>query len=146
MVKGYALELAAAGFIAVPFDFRGHGQSGSGGTDNMTKDVIAIRDYLSSRGDVDMDSLGYIGYSMGGLGQQLIHTDLSFKCFIGIGTWLYPTLRNGNPTEPLNVLMIHALFDEAVELPNLKNSLALRVGIPVEDIDSKRGFRLLRSS
>ncbi|MFX0008658.1 MAG: alpha/beta hydrolase, partial [Candidatus Hermodarchaeota archaeon] len=30
MLKGYALELAAAGFVAVPFDFRGHGQSTSG--------------------------------------------------------------------------------------------------------------------
>ncbi|MFX0011574.1 MAG: alpha/beta hydrolase, partial [Candidatus Hermodarchaeota archaeon] len=85
MVKGYAIELAAAGFIAVPFDFRGHGQSGSGGTDNMTKDVVAVREYLRlNRNDIDMNSLGYIGYSMGGIGQELIEVDTSFKCFIGV--------------------------------------------------------------
>jgi len=118
MVKGYALELAAAGFVAVPFDFRGHGQSTMVEPDNKTKDIIAIKEYLNTeRSDIDMNSLGYIGYSMGGLGQQLIHQDPAFKCFIGIGTWLYPTLRNGNSTNPLNVLMIQAVFDEAVELP-----------------------------
>ena len=138
MVKGYALELAAAGFVAVPFDFRGHGQSNMVEPDNKTKDIIAIKEYLSTRGDVDMNSLGYIGYSMGGLGQELIDSDLSFKCFIGIGTWLYPTLRAGDSTNPLNVLMIQALFDEAVDLSELKISLATRVSIPVSSVDSNR--------
>ena len=134
MMKGYAIELAAAGFVVVPFDFRGHGQSGSGGTDNMTKDVIAIREYLRDRGDIDMNSLGYIGYSMGGLGQNLIEVDLSFNCFIGIGTWLSPDLRNGTVTNPLNVLMIQAIFDEAIELSENKESLSNRTGIPVSSV------------
>ena len=69
MVKGYALELAAAGFVAVPFDFRGHGQSTTGDSNLMINDVIAIKEYLQTRGDIDINSLGYIGYSMGGLGQ-----------------------------------------------------------------------------
>jgi pimeloyl-ACP methyl ester carboxylesterase len=134
MLKDYALELAAAGFVAVPFDFRGHGQSGSGGTDNMTKDVIAIREYLRSRGDVDMNSLGYLGYSMGGLGQALIEVDTSFKCFVGVGTWLYPDLRNGTITNPLDVLMIQARFDEAIQLQTLKTSLSIRTGVPLSSI------------
>jgi len=138
MMKGYALELAAAGFVVVPFDFRGHGQSTMVEPDNKTKDIIAIKEYLNNRLDVDINSLGYIGYSMGGLGQELIDTDLAFKCFIGIGTWLYPTLRAGNSTNPLNVLMIQALFDEAVELSGLKDSLAIRVGIDVSDVDSNK--------
>ena len=138
MVKGYALELAAAGFVAVPFDFRGHGQSTMAEPDNKTKDIIAIKEYLNTRGDINMNSLGYIGYSMGGLGQELIHNDLSFKCFIGIGTWLYPNLRNGTLANPLNVLMIQAIFDEAIDLPALKESLAVRVGIPVSSVDSNK--------
>jgi len=139
MVKGYALELAAVGFVVVPFDFRGHGQSTMVEPDNKTKDIIAIKEYLNNeRTDIDMNSLGYIGYSMGGLGQELIHQDLAFKCFIGIGTWLYPTLRPGNSTNPLNVLMIQALFDEAVELSNLKVSLATRLSIPVSSVDSNK--------
>lgn len=138
MVKGYALELAAAGFVAVPFDFRGHGQSTTVDSSVKINDVIAIKEYLQTRGDIDMNSLGYIGYSMGGLGQELIHNETAFKCFIGIGTWLYPDLRRGNSTNPLNVLMIQALFDEAVELPYLKESLATRVGIPISNIDSNK--------
>ncbi|MBY9010641.1 MAG: hypothetical protein KGD74_12310 [Candidatus Lokiarchaeota archaeon] len=138
MMKGYALELAAAGFVAVPFDFRGHGQSTMVEPNNKTKDIIAIKEYLSNRIDIDMTSLGYIGYSMGGLGQQLINSDLSFKCFIGVGTWLYPTLRTGNLANPLNVLMIQALFDEVSELPALKESLAFRVGIPVSNVDTNK--------
>jgi len=138
MVKGYALELAAAGFVVVPFDFRGHGQSTTGDSSLMINDVIAIKEYLQTRGDIDMNSLGYIGYSMGGLGQELIHNDTAFKCFIGIGTWLYPDLRRGNSTNPLNVLMIQALFDEAIELPYLKESLATRVGIPILNVDANK--------
>ena len=138
MMKGYALELAAAGFVVVPFDFRGHGQSTMVEPDNKTKDIIAIKEELSLRGDIDMNALGYIGYSMGGLGQVLINEDLAFKCFIGIGTRLNSSLRLGNPTNPLNVLMIQALFDEAVELSYLKISLAARVGVPVSNIDANK--------
>jgi pimeloyl-ACP methyl ester carboxylesterase len=138
MLKEYALELAAVGFLAVPFDFRGFGQSTMTEPDNKTKDIIAIKEYLNTRGDVDMDSLGYIGYSMGGLGQELIHQELAFKCFIGIGTWLNSSLRLGNPTNPLNVLMIQALFDEAIELSDQKISLAARIGIPVSSVDSNK--------
>jgi len=138
MMKGYALELAAAGFVVVPFDFRGHGQSTMVEPDNKTKDIIAIKEELSLRGDIDMNALGYIGYSMGGLGQVLINEDLAFKCFIGIGTWLNSSLRLGNPTNPLNVLMIQALFDELVELSYLKIILAARVGVPVSNIDANK--------
>ena len=135
MLKDYAIELAAAGFVAVPFDFRGHGQSGSGGTDNMTKDVVAIREYLRhNRPDIDMNSLGYIGYSMGGLGQELIEVDSSFKCFIGVGTGLDPDLRKGTLINPLNVLMIEAIFDEAIKLPTLKDSLSTRTGLNLSSI------------
>ncbi|MFX0147646.1 MAG: alpha/beta hydrolase, partial [Candidatus Hodarchaeota archaeon] len=118
ILKGYAIELAATGFIAIPFDFRGHGQSSSGNAASMFKDIVAIKEYLNSRGDVNMSSLGYIGYSMGGLGQSLINNDTSFTCFIGIGTGLYNStnLRLGNSTNPLNILMIQAIFDEAIEL------------------------------
>ena len=138
MVKGYAIELAAAGFIAVPFDFRGHGQSSDGDSDGMYRDIVAIKTYLNSRGDVDMNSIGYIGYSMGGLGQSVIQNDTSFICFIGIGTWLYPTLRTGNSTNPLHVLMIQALFDEVVELNDLKDSVATRVGLSATEVDANK--------
>lgn len=132
MLKGYAIELAATGFVAVPFDFRGHGQSSAGDPEGMFRDIVAIKEYLNARGDIDMNSLGYIGYSMGGLGQSLINNDTNFICFIGIGTGLYNStrLRLGNSTDPLNILMIQALFDEAVELYGLKMNLATRINVP----------------
>jgi len=131
IMKGYAVELAAAGFVAVPFDFRGHGQS-SGLLENnkLINDVLAIKSYLASRGDIDMNNLGYIGYSMGGgPGNEIINTDLAFKCFIGVGTWFDATVRDGNSTNPLNVLMIQARFDEAIVMEELKVAIGTRVGL-----------------
>jgi len=140
ILKGYAIELAAAGFVSVPFDFRGHGQSSSGNAGAMFKDIIAIKEYLNSRGDINISSLGYIGYSMGGLGQSLINNDTSFTCFIGIGTGLYNStnLRLGNSTNPLNILMIQAIFDEAIELHELKDSMETRLNILAENVDTNK--------
>ena len=142
MLKGYALEFAAAGFVAVPFDFRGHGQStGEFDRDAMVKDIEAIKNYLNnSRTDVNTSNLGYLGYSMGGLGQALIHTDMDFKCFIGIGTWLNNTLRKGTLLNPLEVLMILARYDEAVQPSDVIGVLANRTGVPAADIDLNRMY------
>ena len=142
MLKGYALEFAAAGFVAVPFDFRGHGQStGEFDRDAMVKDIEAIKNYLNnSRTDVNTSNLGYLGYSMGGLGQALIHTDVDFKCFIGIGTWLNNTLRKGTLLNPLEVLMILARYDEAVQPSDVIGVLANRTGVPAADIDLNRMY------
>jgi len=77
-MKGYAVELAAAGFVAVPFDFRGHGQStGELNRGSLTTDVEAIISYLSGRGDIDMNNLSYIGYSMGGGPGNIIVNEVS---------------------------------------------------------------------
>ncbi|MFX1558823.1 MAG: alpha/beta hydrolase, partial [Promethearchaeota archaeon] len=121
ILKGYAIELAAAGFVAVVFDFRGHGQSlGQLDRGELIDDVRAIKAYLNSRADIDINNLGYIGYSMGGgPGNQIISEDTDFKCFIGIGTGL-PTedyhpeyVIKSNSTRFVNILMIQARFDEA---------------------------------
>ncbi|TXT60404.1 MAG: conserved membrane protein of unknown function [Promethearchaeota archaeon] len=142
-MKGYALELASAGFVAITLDFRGHGQStGSLERGSLIDDVRAIKEYLASREDIDINNLGYIGYSMGGgPGNQIIKDDKDFKCFIGVGTGL-PTegsqIRLGNETNPLNVLMIYARYDEAFSLDRLKEGLSVRVGEPAENIDSNQ--------
>ena len=63
MLKGYAIEFAAAGFVAVPFDFRGHGQStGELDRDLLTNDINAIVSYLNSRPDINTSALGYFGF------------------------------------------------------------------------------------
>ena len=63
-MKGYAIELAAA-----LFDFRGHGQStGELDINKLVYDVNAVIDFLNTTScvNVDINNLGYIGYSMGG--------------------------------------------------------------------------------
>ena len=131
IMKSYAVELAAAGFVAVPFDFRGHGQSsGVLNEPKLINDVNAIKDYLASRGDIEMNSLGYIGYSMGGFpGNEIIQSDTAFKCFIGVGTFLNSSVRNGTSTNPLNVLMIQARYDEGFALEDIKTAVGGRIGL-----------------
>jgi len=143
ILKGYAIELANAGFIAVVFDFRGHGQSlGELDRGEIIEDVRAIKEYLNSRDDVDINNLGYIGYSMGGFpGNQIISEDTDFKCFIGIGTGLpsedyHPEYAiKASSNRSLNILMIQARFDEAITVSRLKEGMALRLDINPEDID-----------
>ncbi len=136
MLKDYALEFAAAGFVAVPFDFRGHGQStGDHRSGSLLNDIQAIVSYLQSRPDIDTTNLGYLGYSMGGVGMQLVNQSTDFKCFIGAGTWFRPNLRKGNSSSPLNILMILGRYDELITPEDLKIGLSDYTGIPAEDLD-----------
>lgn len=137
LMKGYAIELAAAGFVAIPFDFRGHGQStGDRSSGSLIDDIRAVKDYLmNERMDIDINNLGYIGLSMGGAGQQLIDIDLDFKCFIGTATWLYNDLRRGNSTDPLNILLIQGIFDELLDISYLKEAVANRTDLPLQDVN-----------
>lgn len=134
-MKGYAIELAAAGFVAIPFDFRGHGQSsGELNRNLLINDVKAIKAYLASRGDIDMDNLGYIGYSMGGgPGNRIVKDDEDFKCFIGVGTRLTIDDRDCiNRT--LNILLIVAKYDQAVDLKSRKSEIGDRLDINENDV------------
>lgn len=139
-MKGYAVELAAAGFVAVPFDFRGHGQStGELNRGSLTTDVEAIISYLSRRGDINMNNLSYIGYSMGGGPGNVIvnESDSGFSAFVGVGTSL-GDIRNGTVSNPLNVLMVHAKFDEAFDLSILKQQVGDRIGVSASDVDTNQ--------
>jgi len=139
-MKGYAIELAAAGFVAVPFDFRGHGMStGNLERGSLLLDVEAIVNYLNtSRTDIDMDNLAYIGYSMGGgPGNAIVNQTTIFKAFVGVGTGL-GNIRRGNSSNPLNVLMIYAKFDEAFRLESLIDAVGTRVGESPSSIDTNQ--------
>lgn len=65
-----ARDLQARGYASLLFDFRGHGQSqGRHVTfgDRETEDVAAALEYLQQRGDIDMNRVGLMGLSLGGI-------------------------------------------------------------------------------
>ncbi len=143
ILKDYAIEMANAGFVAVVLDFRGHGQS-TGTLDQslLIYDVRAILAYLEGRGDIDMNNLGYLGYSMGGFpGWELVNEDNGFKCFIGLATGI-PSPSNTpdyaikvNSGRDFNVLMIMGKYDEVTTTEQLKEGMALRMGTSAGDVD-----------
>jgi dienelactone hydrolase len=137
MMKNYAIELAAAGFVAIPFDFRGHGQSsGELNRDRLIYDIQAILSYVNSRTDINSSALGYLGFSMGGFpGIEIVNQSTNFKCFVGAGTRLPINVRIGNFSDPLNILMIVGRYDEVITVEELKEGLADRVGLSSNDID-----------
>ncbi|MFX1374245.1 MAG: alpha/beta hydrolase [Promethearchaeota archaeon] len=140
MLKGFAIELAAAGFVAIPFDFRGHGQStGELERDLLINDINAIISYLNTRSDINTSSLGYFGFSMGGgPGIEVVNQSTDFRCFIGAGTNLPIDVRKGNSTHPLNILMIVSRYDEVIKIKDLKEGLSDYTGIATEDLDVNR--------
>ena len=140
MLKGFAIELAAAGFVAVTLDFRGHGQStGELERDLLTNDINAIISYLNARSDINTSALGYFGFSMGGgPGIEIVNQSTDFRCFIGAGTWLPNDVRKGNSTDPLNILMILGRYDELITPEDLKEGLSNYTGIASEDLDVNR--------
>ncbi len=137
MLKGFAVEFAAAGFVAIPFDFRGHGQSTGDHTGgSLTNDIYAIISYLNTRSDIDTSNLAYFGFSMGGIGQVVVNESTDFKCFIGAATRLNGTaMRKGNSTNPLNILMILGRYDELITPNSLKESISDYTGIPAANLD-----------
>ncbi len=135
MMKEFAIELASSGFVAITFDFRGHGQSsGEINRNLLTQDVKAIKKYLETRGDIYIHKLGYIGYSMGGgPGNKIVKDDNDFKCFIGIGTGL--SIDDDDcENRTLNILMILAKYDEGRDLETAKEEIADRLDMDADDV------------
>ncbi|MFX1274754.1 MAG: alpha/beta hydrolase [Promethearchaeota archaeon] len=139
-MKGYAIEMAAAGFVAVTLDFRGHGQSmGEIDFSLLANDVRAVKDkYLAERGDINMSNLGYLGYSMGGWpGNEIVKEDEAFKCFILVGSSLL-IKKNEIDNRSLNILMIQARYDEAHTLEKTKGEMGAWLGMNGEAIDANK--------
>jgi len=138
MMKSYSIELAAAGFMAVPYDMRGHGlSSGELNIESLVNDTKAIKSYLmSNRNDVDPDNIGFIGYSLGGEpGYQIVKEDNDFKCLIGIGAHVPEDIVKANSSRILNILMIRGQFCEATTLGELKEGMGIRLGLSPAKID-----------
>jgi dienelactone hydrolase len=152
MMRLIALELAQNGFVVVAFDFRGHGQSGgalpasmaafftsssapsSQNESSLTLDVLAIKGYLASRGDINMTDLGYVGYSMGGgAGFELLNHDGDFRAMVGIAPVSEANLVN--VTTPRNLLLLVGGLDEAVPENGLLTVMAAKTGLPAGSVE-----------
>lgn len=135
-LKGYAIELACAGFLTAVIDFRGHGQSsGELIIDPLINDIRAVKGYLESRADVDSNNCAYIGYSMGGFpGNQIVKEDDDFKCFIGVGTSLAIEKADISPGRKLNILMIKGEYDQAFATSDLKEQFGKLIEKAPEDV------------
>jgi dipeptidyl aminopeptidase/acylaminoacyl peptidase len=69
IVGQLAGALAEAGFIAVRYDKRGHGQSGgraeSATLGDQAEDALAVVRWLSNRRDIDRDRIAFVGHNEG---------------------------------------------------------------------------------
>lgn len=140
VMKLLAVDLASSGFLVVAFDFRSHGTSGgdfnfmadtfdlddfsidyllslvSSGV--LTRDIAAMKQYLQDRGDVDMDNLGYVGYSMGGgAGIAALANDTDYRAMVGLAP--APDVVHTNLTRPQNLLVVVGKQDEAIPYDTL---------------------------
>ncbi len=144
-----SMDLANNGFVVVSFDFRGHGRSsgnldgkGLGYTtianyDKLKLDIQSMKTYLRSRGDVDMQNLGYVGYSMGvGAGMHQLYEDNDFKAMAGIA----PAADGNyvNTTNPQNLLICVGKIDEAITIDQVMGAMENKTGLARDQIEQDK--------
>ncbi len=131
-MRTIALDLAGQGIVTIALDFRGHGRSG-GSIDegDITSDILAVKEVLAIRGDINMTNLGYVGYSMGGgAGFRLLDNDTDFRAMVSLaagGRAQYSTP---------NLLILHGIWDEAFSYSSVLEYMENKTGISGEDIET----------
>ena len=137
--KIIAKELASIGFVVVTFDFRSHGRSAGNfnfrltqglpeGFNFLVNDMLAIKSYLASRGDINMTNLGYMGYSMGGgVGFEVLQNEYDFRAFVGLAP--VPDFQRTNATRPPNLLILIGAYDEAIDFDSTFKVMQNRTGL-----------------
>jgi len=133
-MRTIALDLAGQGIVSIALDFRGHGRSGGSINEgDITNDILAVKEVLELRGDINMTNLGYVGYSMGGgAGFRLLNNDTDFQAMVSLaagGRAQYSTP---------NLLILHGILDEAFSYSSVLEYMENKTGIPEEDIETDR--------
>ncbi len=131
-MRTIALDLASQGIVTIALDFRGHGRSGGSINEgDITSDILAVKEVLATRGDINMTNLGYIGYSMGGgAGFRLLNNDSDFRAMVSLaagGRAQYSTP---------NLLILHGIWDEAFSYSSVLEYMEIKTGIPGENIET----------
>jgi pimeloyl-ACP methyl ester carboxylesterase len=137
-MQGFSIELVKCGFVVIAIDFRGHGASGGNlgeernlyGEDNkLVDDVYAAVQYLQNHPNVDNDSIGLVGHSMGGasvMGTAITYpNEINATVTIGM-VGVNDTLYEIDGTDISNLLItmggLEELFTEEQALEFLKNA------------------------
>jgi len=131
-LRTIALDLASQGIVTIALDFRGHGRSGGSINEgDITSDILAVKEVLAIRGDINMTNLGYVGYSMGGgAGFRLLNNDSDFRAMVSLaagGRAQYSTP---------NLLILHGIWDEAFSFSSVLEYMENKTGIPGDDIET----------
>lgn len=140
MMTGFAVELAARGYIVATIDWRGHGQStGVLTRDGLHKDLEAVIKDISLHTKADITSIASLGYSMGGFPTyQYAVNHETVKAWVGVGT-----VADGNISStkiPKNVLMVIAKYDEAFSPEKAKVSMVSLTGDPLHTIEFEKVY------
>ncbi|MFX1253924.1 MAG: alpha/beta hydrolase family protein [Promethearchaeota archaeon] len=113
----FGIELSRRGFVVLTIDARGHGNSGSGGSDNGDAGGIAALEYLDSQSYVS--KLGLVGHSMGaGIAIATVdHGSVPVNALVLVdggtgGTW-------ANSTYPNNLLVTLGQYSHSFPSHNL---------------------------
>ena len=121
-MKPSAERLARMGVACLTFDFRGHGKSGGICDDNIVNDVIAARDYLSKRLEVDPQRIALVGHSMGAVASVLAASRLDeLKALVPISCASGATITQEMSQEISQRLA--ELGDTILEFPKLGHML-----------------------
>jgi dienelactone hydrolase len=103
----------------------------------LKADIDAIKQYLASRGDIDMHNLGYLGYSMGGgAGFTKLADDSDFIAMVGLAPAV--NLKYVDAGRPRNLLLLIGLLDEAIPVHSMYNVMEKRTGIPASELASNQ--------
>ncbi|MHA1473551.1 MAG: alpha/beta hydrolase [Promethearchaeota archaeon] len=133
-MRTIALDLAGQGIVSIALDFRGHGRSGGSIKEgDLTTDILAVKEVLATRGDINMTNLGYVGYSMGGgAGFRLLNNDSDFRAMVSLaagGRAQYSTP---------NLLILHGIWDELNIYSNVLEYMENKTGIHEDNIETDR--------
>lgn len=86
-----AAQFAQKGYVVLSYSARGWGCSGGEVSvlgDGDVRDVTALVDYLSARGDVDVDNIGISGISYGsGISLKSLALEPRIKTAVAMSTW-----------------------------------------------------------
>ncbi len=120
MMEGFAVDLAANGYIVAVLDWRGHGRS-TGELRNradLLVDLDSVINDIPSHVNAKMEDLVLMGYSMGGSPTYQYASTHNTAAWIGLGTGIPEDIET-----PDNTLVVIGKYDEAFSPETVRASM-----------------------